>query len=333
MVRYERLGIIYDLQQKDSDNDIDWSALDDYIEFERLLYAISDFSKDTPHIVAQFLYDDGNILNLAAYNPDIDYDEITGGKVCLFAIEKSAVKTYYTYNPKDDEYTEEDKPYIEWFFIAFLNSKRLEDFYELTGYKLEDSLYFKKTDILTLDCLRKIGFVDLSLLDEIDELKKLEREIKEKNKIIENLSNTLSNKINIIDEKTHDITNLTQQLQAKDAIIAEQAKLIAELKAEQDTGWDELTGIAKHNYDKKKAKGFARAIAKSIWKMDTAEQIRTDDMVQYIKCILLEASPKDLPEKNESLANWLKDIKPSYAAKSGRTPKNAPTEILLTFEK
>lgn len=133
--------------------------------------------------------------------------------------------------------------------------------------------------------------------------------------------------------------DLYDKITAKNDIIAEQAKQIAELQKQleqmpQGASVDsDLKGIEKYNHDKQKTKDFARAIAKSIWQMDVNQQIRTNDMVQHIKSILLEVSPGDLPERDESLANWLQDIKPSHATKSGRTPKNAPTEIPLTFKK
>lgn len=135
------------------------------------------------------------------------------------------------------------------------------------------------------------------------------------------------------------IDDLHDKITAKDDIIAEQTKQIAELQKQleqmpQGASVDsDLKGIEKYNHDKQKTKDFARAIAKSIWQMDVNQQIRTNDMVQHIKSILLEVSPGDLPERDESLANWLQDIKPPHAKKSGRTPKNAPTEIPLTFKK
>lgn len=121
-----------------------------------------------------------------------------------------------------------------------------------------------------------------------------------------------------------------EQLQAKQ--VAELQKQLEQMPQGVSVNSD-LKGIEKYNHDKQKTKDFARAIAKSIWQMDANQQIRTNDMVQHIKSILLEVSPDDLPERDESLANWLQDIKPPHATKSGRTPKNAPTEIPLTFKK
>lgn len=139
------------------------------------------------------------------------------------------------------------------------------------------------------------------------------------------------------------IADLNAQLISTSDTIERQAKEIANLKSQlkqragklSDTATDEkpLKGIEKVNYDKAKAKAFASIVANSVWNMDTTQQIKSGDMVQYIKGLLLEFDMNSLPETDDKLSEWLKDIKPSYATKSGRTPKNAPSEITLIFKK
>nr|WP_313423875.1 hypothetical protein [Moraxella sp.] len=139
------------------------------------------------------------------------------------------------------------------------------------------------------------------------------------------------------------VADLNAQLISTSDTIERQAKEIANLKSQlkkragklSDTATDEkpLKGIEKVNYDKAKAKAFASIVANSVWNMDTTQQIKSGDMVQYIKGLLLEFDMNSLPETDDKLSEWLKDIKPSYATKSGRTPKNAPSEITLIFKK
>lgn len=53
--------------------------------------------------------------------------------------------------------------------------------------------------------------------------------------------------------------------------------------SEFESQTSELKGLALHNHNIAKAKAFAQIIAKSIWDMDENQQIKTGDMVQYIK--------------------------------------------------
>ena len=123
-----------------------------------------------------------------------------------------------------------------------------------------------------------------------------------------------------------------EQLKQETAKLRER---MAELEKKQanSTPATELKGIYKVNYDSKQAKKFACIIAKSIWSMDNTEQIRTGDMVQYVQSLLLEFNPNALPETNTVVGDWLADVKPDYASKAGKPPKDAPNEIPLTFKK
>lgn len=94
-----------------------------------------------------------------------------------------------------------------------------------------------------------------------------------------------------------------------------------------------LTGLNKVNYDKQKAKQFAKIVAKSIWEMDSTKQIKTGDMVKFLLPLINEFDSQNLPETDDSIREWIKDIRPNYAVTSGRPPNNAPKEIPLTFKK
>ena len=145
-------------------------------------------------------------------------------------------------------------------------------------------------------------------------------------------------------EQLAGVTAKHEAAQAKiaelEAQIIEQQKTI-ELLTEQvgapsqngEVTDEPLKGIEKVNYDKAKAKAFARIVANSVWDMDTTQQIKSGDMVQYIKGLLLDFDRKSLPDTDDGLSQWLSGVKPSYATKKGRTAKNAPLEIPLTFKK
>src|SRR5699024_349891 len=96
---------------------------------------------------------------------------------------------------------------------------------------------------------------------------------------------------------------------------------------------DELKGIAKLNVEKPIFINSAKAIADYLWSLDKSEAIRTGDMVQQIKSIMNNVSYNLLPDEDETIRTWLADVAPPHAKKSGRTPKNAPSEITLTMKK
>lgn len=131
------------------------------------------------------------------------------------------------------------------------------------------------------------------------------------------------------------IAELEQQLAnaPNQATRSQKDEHISELESQTSENRLMLKGLALHNHNIAKAKAFAQIIAKSIWDMDENQQIKTGDMVQYIKGLLLKFDQKNLPQNDETLADWLKDVKPTYATKGGRPPKDAPNEITLTFKK
>lgn len=131
------------------------------------------------------------------------------------------------------------------------------------------------------------------------------------------------------------IAELEQQLAnaPNQATRSQKDEHISEFESQTSENRLMLKGLALHNHNIAKAKAFAQIIAKSIWDMDENQQIKTGDMVQYIKGLLLKFDQKNLPQNDETLADWLKDVKPTYATKGGRPPKDAPNKITLTFKK
>lgn len=104
-------------------------------------------------------------------------------------------------------------------------------------------------------------------------------------------------------------------------------------KAEVLDNADDLKGIAKLNIEKSIFISTAKAIADYVWSMDKSEAIRTGMMVQQIKMIMSKADYTLMPDDDDTIRNWLSEIAPPHAKKSGRTPKNAPSEITLTMKK
>lgn len=126
-------------------------------------------------------------------------------------------------------------------------------------------------------------------------------------------------------------TDLQQENERLQARIAELESQLASQPANATPA--NLTGLNKVNYDKQKAKQFAKIVAKSIWEMDSTKQIKTGDMVKFLLPLINEFDSQNLPDTDDSIREWIKDIRPNYAVTSGRPPNNAPKEIPLTFKK
>lgn len=135
---------------------------------------------------------------------------------------------------------------------------------------------------------------------------------------------------------TSDLQTQINQLQQRIAELETQNQLkderIAELESQTTENRMMLKGLDLVNHDKAKAQLFAKVIAKSVWQMDTTKQIKSGDMVQYIKSLLLQFDDKNRPQTDETISDWLKEIKPDYAKQGGRAPNDAPTEIPLVFQ-
>lgn len=79
-------------------------------------------------------------------------------------------------------------------------------------------------------------------------------------------------------------------------------------------------GVSK---EKIEAKRYAKNIADYLWRKDIENKIKIKEMAINVYAELFQTSYKEqLPDKPESLKEWIKDIAPSYAKESGR-PKVA----------
>ncbi len=133
---------------------------------------------------------------------------------------------------------------------------------------------------------------------------------------------------------SQDVQELQAQIQDLQQQLQEAQARIKELESTQNAGVnDELKGLQKVNYDTERTRKFAQIIARTIWDMDKTQAIRTNGMVQFLKPLIAEFEPSKLPDNDETVSDWLANIKPSHATKSGRPLKNEPLEIPLTFKK
>lgn len=70
---------------------------------------------------------------------------------------------------------------------------------------------------------------------------------------------------------------------------------------------------------KVRAKLVAKAFAEHFWQQDTQNLIKIGTMCDKVYWALIDTEYKnELPEKNESIKTWIKDIAPIYAREAGR---------------
>lgn len=75
-------------------------------------------------------------------------------------------------------------------------------------------------------------------------------------------------------------------------------------------------GVSK---EKIEAKRYAKNIADYLWRKDIENKIKIKEMAINVYAELYQTHHKDqLPDRPESLKEWIKDIAPSYAKESGR---------------
>ena len=136
---------------------------------------------------------------------------------------------------------------------------------------------------------------------------------------------------NTYKQNQNEIKELKAQLEKANA---DNAALNEQLsnKTDAPNSVDELKGINKLNIEKSIFISTAKAIADYVWSMDKSEAIRTGVMVQQIKMIMSKADYTLMPDDDDTIRNWLSDIAPPHAKKSGRTPKDAPREITLIMK-
>ncbi|MNP61225.1 hypothetical protein D3C76_1563840 [compost metagenome] len=94
-------------------------------------------------------------------------------------------------------------------------------------------------------------------------------------------------------------------------------------KVEKQVAFDN-SPLCKLNNHKAAAIEYAKVIATEIWAADTAQKIRLRDMAERVWARLIdEGLDKWLPDKAESIKEWLKPVAPEYARKAGR-PRKSP---------
>lgn len=171
-------------------------------------------------------------------------------------------------------------------------------------------------------------FIEHVKLVEGDKAKQLESLKTENDK----LNARLNKASEIYRQNQSEIKELKAQLEKAAADITELKEQLSN-KIDAPDSIDELKGIAKLNIEKPIFISSAKAIARYLWSLDKSEAIRTGDMVQQVKAIMIKVNYDLLPSEDETIRTWLAEVAPPHAKKSGRTPKNAPSEITLTMKK
>ncbi len=195
-----------------------------------------------------------------------------------------------------------------------------------------DEIRFSKREldsyIASIQTTSDNHFIEHVKLVEGDKVKQLEGLKTENDK----LNARLNKASDIYRQNQSEIKELKAQLEKANA---DNAALNEQLKNKIDVpdSIDELKGIAKLNIEKPIFISSARAIADYLWSLDKSEAIRTGDMVQQVKAIMIKVNYDLLPSEDETIRTWLAEVAPPHAKKSGRTPKNAPSEITLTMKK
>ncbi|ADH85952.1 hypothetical protein [Desulfurivibrio alkaliphilus] len=102
------------------------------------------------------------------------------------------------------------------------------------------------------------------------------------------------------------------------------------LKAEYSLSWK--ANVARQaplnqiNAARRELKDFTKELAKKEWAKDTDRTVRIKDMCKKVYPALCEhAANKNIsdlvPDKEEGIKPWLRDVAPDYAKKQGRPPK------------
>ena len=146
-----------------------------------------------------------------------------------------------------------------------------------------------------------------------------------------NLTARLNKASDIYRQNQSEIKELKAQLEK---VNADNAALNEKLSNKTDVPADvePLQGIAKYNANRAIYIATGQAVASYIWSMDTTQAIRTGDMVQQVRHVMHSINPDLLPD-DKAIREWLSNIAPDYAKKSGKNPKNAPDEISLIMKK
>ena len=66
---------------------------------------------------------------------------------------------------------------------------------------------------------------------------------------------------------------------------------------------------------------MARIIAQHFWRTDSETQISDMAVKVYVE-LQQYASPSDLPERTDTINNWIRPVAPEFASRRGRPKKN-----------
>lgn len=239
------------------------------------------------------------------------------------------VKIYRVIERKTAEFAD----YDDGLFLFYENPNGLNDAEKGRLSHIEaDEIRFSKREldsyIASIQTTSDNHFIEHVKLVEGDKVKQLEGLKTENDK----LNARLNKASDIYRQNQSEIKELKAQLEKANA---DNAALNEQLKNKIDApdSIDELKGIAKLNIEKPIFISSAKAIADYLWSLDKSEAIRTGDMVQQVKAIMIKVNYDLLPSEDETIRTWLAEVAPPHAKKSGRTPKNAPSEITLTMKK
>jgi len=264
----------------------------------------------TEIITGYFTY---RLLSEEICNDDA-YMRLPNNGVMIFRVLEKQTTEYVDY---DDVFLFHDKPQ---------RGDEAEDF-KLTHIESEEIRFSKRELDNYIASLTNTSQDDTPAQNDGELLAKLEQ-LKAENS---DLNARLSMARDTYRQNQSEIKELKAQLEK---VNADNAALNEQLSSqiEAPNSVDELKGIAKLNIERSIFISTAKAIADYVWSMDKSEAIRTGVMVQQIKMIMSKADYTLMPDDDDTIRNWLSDIAPPHAKKSGRTPKDAPREITLIMK-
>lgn len=244
-----------------------------------------------------------------------DYMKLPNDGVMIYSILEKQTTEYVDY---DDVFLFYDKPQ------GLNEAEKLK----LTHIEADEIRFSKRALNSYIASLTNTSQDDVPAQNDSELLTKLETAQADNN----NLTARLNKASDIYRQNQSEIKELKAQLEKANA---DNAALNEQLsnKTDAPNSVDELKGINKLNIEKSIFISTAKAIADYVWSMDKSEAIRTGVMVQQIKMIMSKADYTLMPDDDDTIRNWLSDIAPPHAKKSGRTPKDAPREITLTMKK
>ncbi|AOY44878.1 MULTISPECIES: coiled-coil domain-containing protein [Psychrobacter] len=236
------------------------------------------------------------------------------------------VKIYRVIERKTAEFAD----YDDGLFLFYENPNGLNDAEKGRLSHIEaDEIRFSKRELDGyIASLAPVSVSDEPTAQDSELLTKLESAQAENDK----LNARLNKASDIYRQNQNEIKELKAQLEKAEADIKEFKEQLSN-KIDAPDSIDELKGIAKLNIEKPIFISSAKAIADYLWSLDKSEAIRTGDMVQQVKAIMIKVNYDLLPSEDETIRTWLAEVAPPHAKKSGRTPKNAPSEITLTMKK